>query len=162
MPRTGRKIPRCESETFTSATAYDALNRAIAVTAPDSSIYRPTFNDANLLEAVDVNLRGASASTAFVTNIDYDAKGQRTLIRYGNGAKTEYAYDEKTFRLTDLKTTRAAGQNGTAAQIFTDPTLVQDLRYTYDPVGNITRIEDAALNTVFNPTNRSIRLRLHL
>ena len=26
--------------------------------------------------------------------------------------------------------------------------MVQDLRYTYDPVGNITRIEDAALKTI--------------
>src|SRR5208337_580685 len=48
-----------ESRTFSSATKYDALNRAIAVTAPDRSVYRPRFNNANLLEAVDVNLRGA-------------------------------------------------------------------------------------------------------
>ena len=106
--------PALETETFASATAYDALNRAIAVTAPDGSIYRPTFNEANLLEEVDVNLRGALASgqpvwTPFVANIDYNAKGQRTLIQYGNGATTAYAYDAKTFRLTDLKTTRAAG-----------------------------------------------------
>lgn len=110
----------------------------------------PTFNEASLLETVDVNLRGASTSTSFVTNIDYNAKGQRTLIEYGNGAKTAYTYDAQTFRLSGLKTTRAAGQNGTATQIFTDPTVVQDLAYTYDPVGNIMRIADAALITVFN------------
>ena len=28
--------------------------------------------------------------------------------------------------------------------------MVQDLRYTYDPAGNITRIEDAALQTIFH------------
>ena len=28
--------------------------------------------------------------------------------------------------------------------------VVQDLRYTYDPAGNITRIEDAALKTIFH------------
>ena len=28
------------------------------------------------------------------------------------------------------------------------PTVVQDLRYTYDPVGNITRIADDALPTI--------------
>ena len=27
---------------------------------------------------------------------------------------------------------------------------MQDLRYTYDPAGNITRIEDAALKTIFH------------
>jgi RHS repeat-associated protein len=142
--------PALESETFTETTAYDALNRAIAITTPDNSVYRPIFNEANLLEKVDVNLRGASAGTAFVTNIDYNAKGQRTLIEYGNGAETAYSYDAKTFRLTDLKTTRAAGQNGIATQIFKDPTIVQGLHYTYDPAGNITRIADVALITVFN------------
>ena len=53
------------------------------MTAPDGSVYRPKFNDANLLEAVDVNLRGAEQDgqpvwTPFITFIDYDAKGQRT------------------------------------------------------------------------------------
>ena len=83
-------------------------------------------------------------------NIAYDAKGQRTLIQYGNGAATAYAYDPKTFRLTNLKTTRPVGLNGLASQIFNDPATVQDLSYVYDPVGNITRIADAALKTVFN------------
>ena len=49
--------------------------------------------------------------------------------------------------LTRLRTTRPAGLNGLASQLFTDPAVVQDLRYTYDPAGNITRIEDAALKT---------------
>ena len=42
------------------------------------------------------------------------------------------------------------GQNGLAAKIFNDSAKVQDLGYTYDPASNITRIEDAALKTVFN------------
>jgi RHS repeat-associated protein len=134
--------------TFTSSTTYDALNRPTAVTAPDNSTYRPTYNEANLLDRVDVNLRGASATTPFVTNINYNAKGQRALIAYGNGAQTHYEYDPLTFRLTRLRTTRPVGLNGLASQLFTDPVVVQDLRYTYDPVGNITHIEDAALQTI--------------
>ena len=93
-------ITALESRTFSSAMQYDALNRAIAVTAPDKSIYRPKFNDANLLEAVDVNLRGAEQNghrvwTPFITYIDYDAKGQRTICRYANGMKTTYEYDDR-------------------------------------------------------------------
>ena len=85
--------PALESETFSSATSYDALNRAIASNAADGSVYRPTFSVAGLLQKVDVNLRGALANgqpvwTPFVTEIAYDAKGQRTLIQYGNGAAT--------------------------------------------------------------------------
>ena len=72
----------------------------------------PTFNEANLLDKVDVNLRGAAAATPFVTNIDYNAKGHRELIAYDNGAlgTTTYDYDPLTFRLTHLKTTRPANQ----------------------------------------------------
>jgi RHS repeat-associated protein len=142
--------PALEGDTFTNVTAYDALNRARLVTTPDKSVYRPTFNEANLFEKVDVNLRGASHSTSFVANIDYNARGQRTLIQYGNGAVTTYDHDAQSFRLTRLKTTRAAGKNGLAAQIFAEPATIQDLNYTYDCAGNITRIKDAALKTVFN------------
>lgn len=139
---------------FTTRTTYDALNRPVTVTTPDNSVYRPGYNEANLLEKVEVNLRGEQKNgqpvwTSFVTNIDYNAKGRRELIVYGNKAETEYDYDPLTFRLTKLKTTRPAGQNG-LSPLFVDPTVVQDLRYTYDPVGNITRIEDAALKTVNN------------
>jgi RHS repeat-associated protein len=154
---------------FTSSTAYDALNRAITVTTPDGSVYRPTFNDANLLDKVEVNLRGAAPATPFVTNINYNAKGQRELISYGNSAETTYQYDPLTFRLTNLKTTRTVNQGGTlgnlfsgiaslfgltdsnelTSQLFNSSDTVQDLRYTYDPAGNITRIEDAAIKTIF-------------
>ncbi len=148
-----------ESRTFSSATKYDALNRGIAVTAPDGSVYRPKFNDANLLEAVDVNLRGAEHNghpvwTPFITYINYDAKGQRTICRYANGVKTTYEYDAQTFRLVHLKTTRAVVETGRSATIFSHPGTIQDLRFTYDPIGNITRIEDGALRTVFHANHK--------
>ena len=37
--------------------------------------------EANLLERVDVNLRGAAEATPFIKNVDYNAKGQRTMTR---------------------------------------------------------------------------------
>jgi RHS repeat-associated protein len=136
--------------THTTRTEYDALNRPVTVTSPDGSTYRPTFNEANLLNAVDVNLRGAAAAIPFVTNIDYDAKGQRQRISYQNGARTTYAYDPSTFRLTKMRTTRPATADATASQVFADAAVVQDLSYFSDPVGNITRIEDAAPKTVIH------------
>ncbi len=128
--------PGLEPETFTTSSAYDALNRPLSVTAPDQSVYRPTFNEASLLEKVDVHLQGAQASTPFVTNIDYDAKGQRALIEYGNNVKTNYEYDPLTFRLTQLRTLRGAER-------------LQDLNYTYDSAGNITQILDNAQQTIY-------------
>ena len=139
---------------FASYTTYDALNRPLTATSPDGSVYRAYFNEANLLERVDVNLRGEAAATPFVTNIDYNVKAQRERIGYGNGALTTYTYDPVTFRLTHLKTTRPANPDATASQLFEDATVAQDLHYTYDPVGNLTRIENAALKTIFNDGQR--------
>jgi len=140
---------------FVAATTYDALNRPVTTTTPDNSVIRRGYNEANLLEHIDVNLQGALQNgapvwTPFVSNIDYDAKGRRTLIVYGNGAQTAYAYDPLTFRLTNIATTRPANLNGLATSLFKDPKTVQDLRYTYDPAGNITQIADDAVLTTFN------------
>lgn len=147
-----------EAPAYTSSTDYDALNRPTELTAPDNSRIRPGYNEANLLERIDANLRGAEQNgepvwTPFVTDIDYDAKGQRMLIDYGNGARTTYAYDPLTFRLIHLLTQRQAAD-------FPDDCpapppegwpgcRVQNLHYTYDPAGNITHIRDEAQQTVY-------------
>jgi len=127
------------AEVFTTSTTYDALNRVVTSTAPDtSSVTTPTYNEANQLVAVDVNVRGASPATAFVTSVKYNARGQREEIVYSNNTKTTYTYDAKTFRLTRLFTERT-----------TDSADLQDLRYTYDPVGNIVETKDLAQQTVY-------------
>ncbi len=129
--------PALEDETFTRRTTYDALNRPVTLTTPDDSVIRPAYNEANLLEQVHVNLPGAATETPFVVDIDYNAKGQRERIQYPK-CVTEYAYDPLTFRLTGLRTTRAA-----------DDLRLQDLGCTYDPTGNITQIRDDAQQTIF-------------
>lgn len=160
--------PQLETGTYASQTTYDALNRPLTVTSPDGSIYRPTFNEANLLDQVNVNLRGAMANgqpvwTPFVTNIDYDAKGQRTLIQYGNGAETRYRYDRETFRLINLYTRRSAAFTADCDNPNPPPDTIaapekppagkrcglQNLHYTYDPAGNITHIRDDAQQTIY-------------
>ena len=143
-----------ERDRFVTRTDFDALGRPLSVTTPDRSTYRPHYNEANLLDNVEVNLRGEKQGdalkwTPFVTNIDYNAKGQRERIEYANGATTTYEYDPLTFRLIHLKTTRPDDPDATASALFTRRDTVQDLRYTYDPSGNITRIVDAAHKTVF-------------
>lgn len=132
------QAPAMEPDTFTSATAFDALNRPVALTTPDASVIRPVYNEANLLEQLTVNISGAANATPFVTNINYNAKGQRELIEYANGASSVYEYDPQTFRLTQLTTSRKS-----------DNAALQDLRYSFDPVGNITQIQDAAQQTIY-------------
>ena len=130
--------PALSPETFTTSSTYDALNRVLTATTPDQSVTYPAYNERSLLAAVTVNLRGAAAATTIVQSAAYDPKGQRQSIAYGNGASTAYTYDPDTFRLTELITTRP----GSASSL-------QDLGYTYDPVGNITRLTDSAQQTIF-------------
>jgi RHS repeat-associated protein len=149
--------PALETESFSSSTLFDALNRPIQAIAPHSSlpnarlnVIQPSYNEANLLENVDIWLQQGSAPQAVldfstatlhaVTNIDYDAKGQRELIEYGNVANTRYRYDEQTFRMINLTTTRSS-----------DNVSLQDLSYAFDPAGNITHIQDDSdiQNTIY-------------
>jgi RHS repeat-associated protein len=131
-------------DVLASSTQYDALNRPISLMTPDASVIVPTYNEANLLETVNVNLRGTAVATPFITNIDYNAKGQRVRIVFGNAnSETDYTYDPLTFRLINLTTTRPRAP--------ANQQTVQDLTYTYDPFGNITHIQDDAdiQNVVF-------------
>jgi RHS repeat-associated protein len=128
--------PELESEIFTSDTIYDALNRPITLITPDGSSIHPFYNEANLLERIEAHLLGADAATTFVNDIDYNAKGQRELIEYGAGVRTGYEYDPLSFRLARLTTLRGG-----------EP--LQDLTYTYDPVGNIADIHDDAEQRIY-------------
>ena len=84
--------PQLEEDAFESRTRYDALNRTVQSIAPHSSaasltVIQSVFNEANLLEHLDVWLDrpgppdgvldpGAEApSPVGVAGIDYDAKG---------------------------------------------------------------------------------------
>ncbi|MGW0141739.1 SpvB/TcaC N-terminal domain-containing protein [Streptomyces calvus] len=162
--------PQLETETFGSRTAYDALNRPVQLIAPHSdrsgavvNVIQPVYNEANLLERVNawLDLAGepqgllepSAANLAAVTDIDYDAKGQRTAVDYGNGVRTHYRYDPLTFRLTHLVTRRdpAAFPGDCPA---TAPTgwpgcQLQNLHYTFDPTGNLTHIRDTAQQAVY-------------
>lgn len=132
-----------ETETFLSSSEFDARNRIKksitphSVSQPANEIL-PVYNASNLLDQVRVKLRGSSTEQTYISNIDYDAKGQRKSIEYGNGTRTNYEYDEKNYRLNRVLTTRSNGA-----------VILQDLHYTYDPVGNITEIRDQAQQTIF-------------
>jgi RHS repeat-associated protein len=148
-----------DDERFTSRAAYDALNRPIQVVYPHSSkagtklnVTQPVYNDANLLERVDAWLElntdpdelldPITASEHFVSNIDYNARGQRELIEYGNGVKTTYNYDKDTFRLKHMQTVRDGDDDDADKKL-------QDLFYFYDPAGNIVYIHDRAHQPFF-------------
>jgi RHS repeat-associated protein len=126
-----------EPDTWTTRTAYDALNRVVTTTTPDGSVTTPSYSEASLLSTVIVSVRGAPPKP-FITRIEHDAKGQRTLVEYGNGVATRFTYDVQTFRVRSIVTKAKKGG-----------VVFQDLAYTYDPVGNITLIRDFAQQDIY-------------
>jgi RHS repeat-associated protein len=129
-------LPMLEDGTFQTSTIYDALNRPTQATTPDRSVVSPTYNIASQLDRIDVRHRGASTSTPIVTSIDYNARGDRLRIRYANHTSTRYEYDPESFRLIRLHTARSGFPS--------EAVDLQDVGYTYDPVGNITHLLDDA------------------
>lgn len=139
------------ADAFTSSSRFDALNRPIQIVAPHKaagspSVIQPAYNEANLLESLDVWIRRATVPTALldpatadfpvIRNVDYNAHGQRLRIDFGNLSVTEHTYEAETFRLLTTTTTRPDPDPNSQT--------VQALFYTYDPKGNITRLRDEA------------------
>jgi RHS repeat-associated protein len=124
-------------QTYTTLASFDALNRVVTSTTPDTSVVTISYNESGLLNGVDAALRGA-ASQSFILKITHDEKLRRQRVAFANGAVTTYSYDAITFRVRRILTVRAA-----------DNATLQDLNYTYDPIGNITQIRDAAQQTIY-------------
>jgi len=127
------------AEVFSASSTYDALNRPIQVVLPDQTVVVPTYNEANFLARLQAKIAGQGAFIDFLASQDYDAKGQRQFAQYGNSLVTQYFYDPATFRLTNLVTSKQGADPATQA--------LQNLNYTYDPVGNVTQLTDTAQET---------------
>ncbi|MFE6069968.1 SpvB/TcaC N-terminal domain-containing protein [Streptomyces sp. NPDC056525] len=166
-------VPRMAEESFENSVRYDALNRTVQATLPHSDrtpdrlhVVQPVFNEAGLLDRVDVWLEHPTEppglldpgseppSPVGIADIDYDAHGRRTRVAHKNGATTRYRHDPLTFRLVHLVT----GRGPSFAEDCDNPDNppppggscgLQNLHYTYDPSGNVTHVHDDAQQTVF-------------
>ncbi|HXB33245.1 MAG TPA: polymorphic toxin type 5 domain-containing protein, partial [Puia sp.] len=146
------------TEEYVSLVSYDALNRPMVYTRPfipvtsgvilsipyskaainNADVYVQGYGESGALNAVSLFYGAGSAATPYVTRICHNEKGQRLCIQYGNNTVTRYTYDPDTFRLTRLLTTVNFGT-----------TILQDLNFYYDPVGNITYQLDNAQPPIF-------------
>ena len=126
-----------ENDVFNFTTETDALGRITKQTTPDGSVITLSYNEAGLLGSETVAHANPAVTTVYIKDIAYNEKGQREKIVYGNDVVTTFSYDKETFRLQRLETKR----------LNNDP--LQDWRYTFDPVGNITHIEDKNVPVVF-------------
>jgi len=128
------------NEFFETSIEYDALGRPIKSFAPDGSITENTYDEGGALYKVESTINGQNKTTQ-VEKIEYNEKGQRKFITYGNGAHTTYHYDEKSYRLTRLHTMRKLPDDSMED--------IHDVFYTYDAIGNIVEMFDEVQLTQF-------------
>lgn len=127
---------------YQTTMTYDALNRIKTMQYPqdvdrERKKLHPHYNRAGALESVSLD------DATYVERIAYNAKGQRTLIAYGNGVMTRYAYDPKTFRLVRMRTEHYTIPSALTYHPIGAP--LQDFAYKYDLTGNILSIKDITL-----------------
>lgn len=132
-----------ETGSTTIIYTYNALKFLLSETIQDNAVEwnttTNTYNVEGLLDSVSVTT--GEVVTNIINSISYDANHQRTKVVYGNNVTTAYSYEDSTLRLT-----RIFSQAGTLAPL----NIIQDIAYTYDPVGNITCTRDSSIDTVFN------------
>ncbi|WP_264688459.1 RHS repeat domain-containing protein, partial [Wolbachia endosymbiont (group A) of Sympetrum striolatum] len=130
-----------ELEVFNFVAKYNALGEIIEKTDSQNNAHIPIYDIAGRVKQINLKKQGENIKT-YVSDISYNPKGQRTSITYGNGVVTSYSYDPKTFRLTKLESQK-------------EQKKLQNINYTYDPIGSITTMDDESYKTIF-PKNKSI------
>lgn len=125
--------------------AFNAVSVPTSIVYPDGSKAGYRYNHGGLLKSVSMTPLG-QPEQALVTDIRYYANMEKELVVYGNGVTARYDYEQATQRLQSILTTRK-GNNRAAAG---ESNIVQQIRYTYDPVGNVTYVYDDSAEKVFN------------
>ncbi|MBP4044869.1 RHS repeat protein [Chromobacterium violaceum] len=125
------------SERYATAWQHDLNGQMLTQTDAGGHRQRSAYDIAGRLKASWVRLNGGQEKVV-LADIRYSAAGQKLREQAGNGVVTAYHYEAETQRLLSVDTTRPASVAGDRK------TLLQRLRYDYDPVGNILAIHNDA------------------
>jgi len=121
---------------LTSVTTFDAFGQLIHKASADGSTTDQVWYSPGWLAASTVTAAGASA-TAVLSGAVYNADGSRLRARLAD-VDVVRTYEATTGRLTGIVSTRNS-----------DGKALQEIAYAYDPVGNVTRSQDATVPLVF-------------
>lgn len=117
---------------FAFSTRYNAIGGQVLQVLPDESRLRYLYNVGGRLLRMgqEISDEGGTMGYQMVEEVlGYDANGQRTLVRYGNGLQSRFTYDAMTQQLVAVQTTRP-NPDGNGVE------TLRAIQYTYDPVGN--------------------------
>ena len=125
-----------EKEKRTTQYIYDATGMVLIETDCEGHQRRIHYDIAGFIKQSWLTLKGQSEQT-ILRSLSYSAAGKKLREAQGNGLVTTYEYEPETQRLLHVKTQRPQGHALGAK-------LMQDLRYEYDPVGNIVCVKNDA------------------
>ncbi|UZE10744.1 RHS repeat-associated core domain-containing protein [Pseudomonas sp. B21-053] len=114
---------------YTTLQRYSPVGEWIVQTDAGEHQQRRFVDCAGQLKGIALTLKG-KPSQPLLTATQYNAEGQLLSQTAGNGVVTTATFEASTGRLTRLSA--AAPGKG----------VLQDLSYEYDPVGNISRLQD--------------------
>ncbi|CAN7340557.1 hypothetical protein LJR230_001803 [Trinickia sp. LjRoot230] len=129
-------VSELDGTAYLSTWVHDAMGMWVTQTDAKNNVEQRGFDVAGRLANSSLALAAGGVAKPVLSAIDYSAAGRVLSETAGNGAISSHTYEPQTQRLIGLKVTRAAQANRA--------TVVQDLSYTYDPVGNVVRVSDAA------------------
>ncbi|CDH20542.1 hypothetical protein XBKQ1_2660001 [Xenorhabdus bovienii str. kraussei Quebec] len=132
---------RLAPESFITLSTADATGAVLTTTDAAGNLQRVAYDVAGLLTGSWLRLAGGTEQV-IVKSLAYSAAGQKLHEKHGNGVVTTYSYEPETQRLIGIKTERLAGHVAGAK-------VLQDLRYEYDPVGNVVKVTNDAEVTRF-------------
>lgn len=119
-----------DNETFTSLLTTDATGALHTSTDAAGNLQRVAYDMAGAIRGHWVTLKG-SAERVVVKSLTYSAAGQNLREESGNGVVTAWKYEQETRRLSGIRVERPLGHASGAK-------VLQDLKYAYDPVGNVS------------------------
>lgn len=126
---------------YATSWCYDALAQPILLSDAAQHQQRYSFDVAGQLKSVSLKTKGAATEKTIVKDLVYNASGQVESQVAGNGVISRAVFDTASGRLTSL----SASVSGS---------LLQDLHYAYDAVGNVTQIQDRAQPVQFGSNQR--------
>ena len=127
-----REALELEPEPLRELASYDAAGRPIRKTSADGTTQNFDYARSGPLTGMRVTTAdGRLNSVPILEEARFNPRGQSVATRLGNGIALDYVYEPDTQRLSHQRASRGVR-------------LLQSIKHTYDPAGNLVRLTDEA------------------